>query len=206
MTIHSDIPDSDVDPESPGTATLFTRLRDNPLAIAEGDPTAPPILGLDPIGEVVVSSPVAQVDFQDGVGGIVFDGTYDSYTLEFISVVPDTDNVDFRARVFVGGVLQTGSVYESFGVVSPQITIGVNIGSDVGEGLDGEIKSFTPVSITQYKRFIYNVVYTGFTATTSGFRGIAQYTTSANAIDGLRFYFSSGNIESGIFRLYGTRK
>lgn len=43
MTIYTAIPDSDIDPESPGTTTLFTRLRDNPLAIAEGDPTAPDV-------------------------------------------------------------------------------------------------------------------------------------------------------------------
>lgn len=41
MTTFAAIADSDVDPESPGTTTLFTRLRDNPLAIQEGDATAP---------------------------------------------------------------------------------------------------------------------------------------------------------------------
>jgi hypothetical protein len=41
MTIYSAIADSDVDPESPGTTNLFTRLRDNPLAIQEDDATAP---------------------------------------------------------------------------------------------------------------------------------------------------------------------
>lgn len=43
MTTHTDIPDSDIDPESPGTTTLFFRLRDNPKAVWEGDPTAPKI-------------------------------------------------------------------------------------------------------------------------------------------------------------------
>jgi len=43
MTTYTAIPDSDIDPESPATTTLMTRLRDNPLAIAEGDASAPPI-------------------------------------------------------------------------------------------------------------------------------------------------------------------
>lgn len=43
MTTHTDIPDSDIDPESPGTTTLFFRLRDNPKAVWEGDASAPKI-------------------------------------------------------------------------------------------------------------------------------------------------------------------
>jgi len=45
MTAYSAIADSEIDPESPGTASLFTKLRNNPLAIAEGDATAPEIDG-----------------------------------------------------------------------------------------------------------------------------------------------------------------
>lgn len=41
MTAYVAIADSDIDPESPGTATLFTRMRDNPIAITEGTSPAP---------------------------------------------------------------------------------------------------------------------------------------------------------------------
>jgi len=41
MVAYTEIPDTDVDPESPLTTTLFTRLRDNPKAIAEGSSGAP---------------------------------------------------------------------------------------------------------------------------------------------------------------------
>ena len=44
MTAYVTIPDSDVDPESPITTALMTALRDNPLAIAERDATAPLVL------------------------------------------------------------------------------------------------------------------------------------------------------------------
>jgi hypothetical protein len=43
MTTYAAIPDSDIDPESPGTTTLFTRLRDNTLAIQQNDASAPDI-------------------------------------------------------------------------------------------------------------------------------------------------------------------
>ncbi len=38
------IPDGDVDAESPGTTTLITLLRDNPIAITQGDAGAPNII------------------------------------------------------------------------------------------------------------------------------------------------------------------
>jgi len=43
VTTFSAIADSEIDPESPGTTSLFTKLRNNHLAQAEGDATAPDI-------------------------------------------------------------------------------------------------------------------------------------------------------------------
>lgn len=41
MTAYSAIADSEIDPESPGTTTLFGKLRNNPIAITEGSSGAP---------------------------------------------------------------------------------------------------------------------------------------------------------------------
>ena len=41
---YNTIADSDIDPESPLTTTLLTRLRDNPISIAAGDSGAPKIV------------------------------------------------------------------------------------------------------------------------------------------------------------------
>jgi hypothetical protein len=43
MTVYSAIVNSEIDADSPGTTGLFTKLRDNLLAIQEGDATAPKI-------------------------------------------------------------------------------------------------------------------------------------------------------------------
>jgi len=43
MTAYNAIPDSDIDPESPLTTSLFTYLRNNPIAITEGATGAPKI-------------------------------------------------------------------------------------------------------------------------------------------------------------------
>jgi hypothetical protein len=41
MTTYVPVPDGDIDQDSPGTQPLFTALRDNPIAIAEGATIAP---------------------------------------------------------------------------------------------------------------------------------------------------------------------
>lgn len=41
MASYSPIANTEIDPESPITASLLARLRDNPLAIQQGDATAP---------------------------------------------------------------------------------------------------------------------------------------------------------------------
>jgi len=45
MTSYIAITDAETDPEAPLTATLAKKWRDNPIAIAEGDATAPAISG-----------------------------------------------------------------------------------------------------------------------------------------------------------------
>ena len=43
MTTYNAISDPEIAPGAPGTSSLFTRLRDNLLAIIQGDPSAPKI-------------------------------------------------------------------------------------------------------------------------------------------------------------------
>ena len=56
MATYTAIQNSEVDPESPITSSLMLRLRDNPLAIAEGSPDAPRV------------QPGAPADFPGAVG------------------------------------------------------------------------------------------------------------------------------------------
>lgn len=44
MTTYTTIPDADIDQDSPVTQPLMTALRDNPIAIAEGDSSVPEAL------------------------------------------------------------------------------------------------------------------------------------------------------------------
>ena len=58
MTTYTTIADADIDPESPGTTTLFTRLRDNPIAITEGASGAP---NVDPINAMAHQGAVGAI-------------------------------------------------------------------------------------------------------------------------------------------------
>jgi hypothetical protein len=62
MTTYTTISDSDVDPESPGTTTLFTRLRDNPLAIQENNASAPDIAFATSAGTITSQGDLATLD------------------------------------------------------------------------------------------------------------------------------------------------
>ena len=69
MTTYTAIADSDLDPESPGTTTLFSRLRDNPLAIQENDASAPNVaqaLTIASQGALATKDTVSAADIDAG--------------------------------------------------------------------------------------------------------------------------------------------
>lgn len=61
MTTYTTIPDADIDQDSPVTQPLMSALRDNPIAIGEGDPTSPGINGLALQNDYNINLPVATV-------------------------------------------------------------------------------------------------------------------------------------------------
>ena len=61
MTTYTAIADADIDPESPGTTTLFTRLRDNPIAITEKASGAP-VLANDYITNAMIATNAVNAD------------------------------------------------------------------------------------------------------------------------------------------------
>lgn len=70
MTTYTSIANNEIDADSPGTDTLFTRLRDNPIAIAEGSSGAPQIKTKSGVGAFGISP----ADFNDlgAFGGVWF--------------------------------------------------------------------------------------------------------------------------------------
>jgi hypothetical protein len=62
--------------------------------------------GYDLLLSDTISSTVAQYD----ISSTYINGTYNSYYLE-ASLLPETDEVYLNSQVFVGGVVQTDSIY-----------------------------------------------------------------------------------------------
>ena len=83
------------------------------------------------------------------------------------------------------------------------ISHGTNgIGSDNDQSGSGELFLFNPSSTTFVKHFMATM----HEAVESDYAQVyydAGYCNTTNAIDGVRFQFNSGNIDSGVIKLYG---
>ena len=163
---------------------------------------------------------VADLDFAEGVTNVEIDSThinstYDSYRIQY-RFKPATDNVHLRLRIFVGGVIQTGTIYAYEGHQSGGGAINSNgdsyfrlntgtVGGADNEGIMGHIEmlnvnnTFLPLSYggsSNHMNASGNHVGNEIT----GFLIKGQHATVVN---GLRFYWSSGNFDGGNVKIYG---
>lgn len=167
------------------------------------------------------ASSSAQIDFTSGL-----DDTYDHYELVVSSAKPATDDVIPLIRVGTGGgptyqtsgytwatsgqtgagptALASGST--SDGSIQMSSTTAANgVGNASGESWSGTIKFNDPEAsnlFSMYYQAVYNRASDGVTYVVVG----AGSYNSVSAITAIRFLFTSGNIASGRFTLYGYRK
>lgn len=169
--------------------------------------------GLVKISSTTVSSAAASV----GVTGM--SSTYDFYQCHF-TLTPATDNVNVFTRFFdssgtqinssaYGGGLSNEAGDELINTNSANtMEIGSGVGSDTNESMSG-ILFVGPANSTTHQCGLF-----GHTAYTHNSAGNPVSTTvkysflkgNMQAISGLRFACSSGNIEAGTFTLYGVTK
>jgi hypothetical protein len=158
--------------------------------------------GLIPIQTQTVSSPVASVDFTTGI-----DGTYDEYEFHLMNVVPATDGAQLYLRTSSdgGANFDAGASDYNRGSAMAQIALTGTVGSDVSEnGVSGRVHMTRP-SVAQYGHFNVAVGFVNSSGAAAE-TGVFGFRVASADIDGVRFFFSSGNIESGIIRLYGVAK
>jgi len=162
----------------------------------------------------------ATIDFTSGI-----DDTYDSYVFKFINIHPANDTVEFQFQGDTGtntnynqtitstyfrtyhdeADTATGLAYYSVndqaqGTGYQDLTDDVGNGND--ESLAGSLFLYNPSSTTFVKHFI---------ATTTDYNSndhnlsqyIAGYFNTTSAITRISFKFESGNIDSGVIKLYG---
>ena len=172
-----------------------------------------------------VSSATANVTFVHGTSGVVLDSTYPIYQFVFLNCLPSSDGVKLKYNFSI----DTGSNYNvtktsdnfyaghteadatGFGFDSGLNqstsdafgTVGA-IGSAADEGCSGEMFLFNPSSTTFVKHFLGQVTIYGSNPQ-SQITYTGGYCNTTSAVDGVRIKFESGNIASGVIKLYGIK-
>ena len=168
--------------------------------------------GMDLLLDATISSAVSEYD----ISSTYINSTYDAYYLD-AQIHPNTDNVVPYMQPFVSGSVVTSDIgYETYGIDVGKI-VGDNASfirlsrSNVGDA-DGE-----GVTISGYLQNINDTFFPWcfsglvISAKTDGkhegsiVTGGFQVGSRASVVNGLRLYFSSGNVQSGAVKLYGLR-
>ena len=173
------------------------------------------------------ASSSASISFVDGTSDVVLDSTYRTYIFKFINIHPATGAAKLRiiGSTDTGssyGVATTTTMFEALhneagadGTVryedgddaaqsTSAINISTGVGSDADECLSGYINLFEPSSTTFVKHFISTMQFVNNSGTPYSKNNFtAGYINTTSAVDAIQFSFSSGNIDSGVIKLYG---
>ena len=184
-------------------------------SIASGD--------LNLITTNTISSAVSSSSFTSNI-----DSTYDTYLFKYINIHPGTDNADFTFNMSADGgsnynVTKTTIWYGPYhneagntAALSYEASndLAQNTGyqilakdpeaSSADGSINGELFLFNPSSTTFVKHFIARLNFMADTYSYGVFcSGYGNTTSAINAID---FKHASGNIDSGVIKMYGLSK
>jgi len=177
-------------------------------------------LGITDPGLVLISAGSASDDATfDITSGM--DGTYEEYVIKGINIVPATTSQQLMMRTSTDG----GSSFDAGGSdyswayvmrdtagtdnsnqdsADTYIELAASMLAGTGEGGMFEIRIAHPAATSLYKLITWNGVFASSTGTRVVIGGARRLATAD--IDAVRFLMSSGNIESGEFKLYGVKK
>lgn len=170
------------------------------------------------ISDTVVSSDTASVT----ITGI--DSTYEIYKLILNNIVPATNGQSLRMRITKGGTVQTDANYDeaNHGIRSDQYSWNDQYGTNatywnkIGPWSTSNTSTENGASGSAIL-YLFNFDKTGENTFITvegvgkwaqgllGIQGCAVHTVDS-ASDGVNFFFSSGDIASGTFSLYGLKK
>jgi hypothetical protein len=174
-------------------------------------PNATGTLGMVLIDTQTASSS-ATIDFTS-----ISNTKFSAYKVIADNIVCSVNGTSILMRVSVGASFQTGSVYghRVFRWVSGgsgasgsngDTAIYINSSADTlsnnsSYGNSFELTAFNQAQTSTYKRYIWT--YDGLASDQMTVAGGAYYLSTSNAVDGFRFFMSSGNFVTGTFKLYG---
>jgi hypothetical protein len=169
-----------------------------------------------------ISSGVTSSSFTSNI-----DSTYDTYMFKFINLHPATNNIKFQYNFTTDGtnfnVSKTTTFFLAYHAEDASATslaydtnsdlangtgyqfFGNDVGNDNDQGISGTMFLFSPSNTTFAKHFMTVTsvanqadlmvnVYTG------------GYCNTTSAITGVDFKANSGNIDSGVIKMYGLSK
>ena len=171
-----------------------------------------------------ISSGVSSSSFTSNI-----DSTYDTYLFKFINIHPASDSQDFQFNLSTDSgsnynVTKTSTYFRSFNFEDDSAT-GVQyqtnedlaqstnyqnlcdrVGNDADASCSGTLFLFSPSNTTFVKHFIaINNRYFGDDPVTAN-DFVAGYGNTTSAVDAIDFKFASGNIDSGVIKMYGLSK
>ena len=179
--------------------------------------------GMNLITTNTISSGVSSSSFTSNI-----DSTYDTYMFKFINMHPASDGVQFQFNGSIDGgsnynVTKTTTIFFGYhdedgspaalsyvtGYDLAQSTsdqlIMENLGNSNDESGSGTLFLFSPSSDTFVKHFM--VVTNGYASYNySQNYYTAGYFNTTSAINAVTFKMSSGNIDSGVIKMYGLSK
>ena len=168
--------------------------------------------GMNLLLDATISSAVSEYD----ISSTYISSTYDAYYLD-VALHPATDDVVPYMRPIVGGsVVTTGIEYSTYGIENGLI-YGNNasyirlarstVGNADGESItiSGHLQNVNSTTIPFAFSALNNIVKIDAQHEGSICTGGLQVGSRASVVNGIRLYFSSGNIESGTVKLYGLR-
>jgi len=181
-------------------------------AYVDGAVTTP---GLVPISTQAASND-ASVSVTSGISS-----TYDVYEWHLINVIPATDAVHGELTVYTSGPTEeTGATDYEYTVADARSSTGGfstsqstgataikldndTLGSASMESVSGKVTLYAPADgATAYCKVKWSLTVDHADGTTGNIIGAARF-EQGSAVIGLGFAFSSGNVESGDFHLYG---
>lgn len=175
---------------------------------------------LDTPGWVYLSTVTANISATADIE-TTFSSTYDRYVVVLTGVQPSAAlGVQFYARTKVGGVYTSGAndyiwsradtstsvTVEANHTGLAQIEIAQGVGDDGDRRLGGFFYIDNPSSTSFAKQCSWDLTYYDDGNSLISTYGTGINTVSSAAVTGVRFLFSSNNIEAGTFTLFGIRK
>jgi len=179
--------------------------------------------GMNLITTNTISSGVSSSSFTSNI-----DSTYDTYLFKYVNLHPASDGVGVSFNLSIDGgsnynVTKTTTFFEaqhseddSAASSSYQTSLDIAqgtgyqqicqyIGTDNDQSGSGELFLFSPSNTTFVKHFIArgNAYFANDKTCDNFSAGYANTTSAINAID---FKFTSGNIDSGVIKMYGLSK